>query len=129
MNYFSRVGIDFPTVGLKKETTGEVTEQDIVNFIFEAITETFGVSKEHVQSKSRIQTVRQARQFTHYFLKEWTKMSLRVIGAQTFNDHSSALHSIKTVKQDIQYDARLKEAARRIKRLIEIKIYNHKNEK
>jgi len=102
MNYFSRVGMDFKTVGLsnKRNTHGK-TNQEITRIIFASIEEVTTITYDEIIGVKRNINIRQARQIVHYFLKQYTNYTLEDIGKQTKNNHSTVIHSIKVVPLDM----------------------------
>ena len=101
MNYISRVGIDFKTVGTsnKKSVHGK-TNQEIIRIVYSAVEEVTGITYDEITVPNRKIVIRQARQMVHYFLKAYTNLSLMDIGKQTKNDHSTVIHSCKVVELD-----------------------------
>ena len=102
MNYVSRVGIDFKTVGTsnKKSVHGK-TNQEVVRIIFAAVEEITQVTYDEIIGIKRNINIRQGRQIIHHFLKQYTNLTLHQIGKQTKNDHSTVIHSIKVVPLDM----------------------------
>ena len=71
--------------------------------IFEKVQEVTGVTREQLLSKSRLQQIAHARFLLNYFMKQYCNLTLKEIGKQTYGmDHTSVLHSIKTVTQAVQ---------------------------
>lgn len=118
MQYFSRPGIEFKTVGSRFSSNSGKTDMELTYIITKSVVEITEVSLSDIKSSMRNKEIRQARQFVHYFLKKFTKLSSPGIGKVTINDHATVLHSIKVVTNDIHRDSELKEKYYEILELI-----------
>lgn len=106
-NYYCFPGIIFETVGLKNETIMKLTEKEKANKIIDIILKICDVTIIKIKSNSRLKEIRQPRQLIHYFLRKNTELSLWSIANLTDNDHSTVMHSIKTVENDLNFDKEL----------------------
>ncbi len=100
-----------------------ITEKEIsASKILERVSNFFNISIENIQSKSRKREIVQARQVATYFTKQMTKLSLVSIGYKIGKrDHSTVLHSFKTVKNLIQVDEEFKNKMEKIEILLKKK--------
>lgn len=98
----SRVGIDFKTVGvLNTKIVYGKSHKEIVEIIFDSINQIYEVSRVDIFGYSRLKEVREGRQIAHYLMRKFTSLSLIQIGRETNNNHSSVIHSLKVVAQDL----------------------------
>lgn len=106
--------------GIIKAENGEFITEPIkkgkflIKHISNVICKYFELKIEVFQSDSRKREVVMARQLAHYFSKKFTKLSLAKIGDEIGGlDHTTVLHSIKTVKNlcdtDKEYFRKFKE--------------------
>ena len=81
-----------------------------VDLIKEMVAEYYGIEVEKLGSKTRKQDVALARHLSIYFSKEYTKNSLKSIGKYFGGrDHSTILHSCRTVKDRMDTDRAFKD--------------------
>lgn len=108
MNYWSRVGIEFETVGFKQLNNEHGLDFNyVIRIVFSNIEAVTGIKKKQIVSKVRDRKIRQSRQIVHYFLKKYTTLTLKEIGVTTLNDHATVLHSLRTVESDVCIDKNL----------------------
>lgn len=94
-----------------------------VESIKEMVADHFGVSIEKLGSKSRKQEIATARHVSIYLSKQYTKNSLKNIGSHFGGrDHSTILHSCKTVKDRIDTDTAFKDAVFDLERRMQIRV-------
>jgi len=86
----------------------------IKNIILSIVSTTTDVSITEILGNLRLQKIRESRQISHYFLKKFTSFSLKEIGRITNNDHSSVIHSVKTIKNGVEYNQQLNRKVKRI---------------
>lgn len=93
-----------------KRMNNKESKEITVDLIKEMVAEFFGIDVEKLGSKTRKQDVATARHLSIYFSKEYTKNSLKSIG-QYFGgrDHSTILHSCRTVKDRMDTDRAFKD--------------------
>lgn len=85
--------------------------QDIIN----AVCFSENITEEVLKAKTRKREIVECRQYAHYFCKEYQLASLSEIGYFIgMKDHSTVLHSHKTVKNNIKI---YKEQFKRVKRI------------
>lgn len=95
------------TLSLAYKTLGNIikrTEKDLsISEIQKTVSEYFKIEQKVLKAKTRKREIVQARQISMYLAKNYTNASLSTIGAETGNrDHSTVLHSCKTVKNLIE---------------------------
>jgi chromosomal replication initiator protein len=79
-----------------------------VEHIKKAIESTTKVNFDQIQSRKRYKKVVEARHLFHYFVKMKTKNTLKEIGNMSKRDHSSVIHSVKTIHNWLQTDEETK---------------------
>lgn len=94
-------------------------EDRIVNIIIGAVCIIFGVSFESIKSNIRVRHIVEARQVLQYFLRKYTRLSLYEIGRITNKNHTTVLHSIKTVNNLKETDKLYREKFNEVKERIE----------
>lgn len=81
----------------------------------------FGISDDLVRAKTRKQEVVLARQLAMYFCKEFTNQSLKTIGLHFGGrDHSTVIHAIGTVENQLTADPKFKDIFEKVKHRIEL---------
>ena len=81
-----------------------------IDDIVETVCRYYNVTAEALESKSRRRELVTARQVSMYLAQKLTKMSAARIGKLTANrDHSTVVHSCKTIEQRLHSDAAFKE--------------------
>jgi len=76
--------------------------------IIEIVADFFHLQAKVLKMKSRKREVVTARQLAMFFAKKYTKKSLTEIGLAFSKDHSTVVHSIKTVKNLYETDREFK---------------------
>ncbi len=91
--------------------SAEMTMENIAT----AVCEHFNVPEKMLLSKSRKKEVAQARQVAMYIAKKMTDKPLAEIGLNLGNrNHATVLHAIKTVNDQMEYDAMLRRSIHQI---------------
>lgn len=81
----------------------------------------FNISDDLVRAKTRKREVVQARQVAMYFCKEFTQHSLKTIGLHFGGrDHSTVIHAIQSVENQLETTPSFGEAIAEIRRKIEL---------
>ena len=76
-----------------------------IDYILEKVCQHFGVSQQHVISKSRKRDYVQVRQVSMYLAQKYTKMPASRIGQLIGGrDHSTVIHSCSTIEQRLKVD-------------------------
>lgn len=93
----------------------EVTAQ----LILEVVSEHFGITIDQIMSKSRSNDIAKPRQITMYLCKQMTDLPLESIGQLLGGrDHSTIIHGIKKVTDEISSDKNFKQTIETIKKKI-----------
>ncbi len=94
-----------------RTSAAEMTMENIAT----AVCEHFNVPEKMLLSKSRKQEIALARQVAMYIAKKMTDKSLAEIGLNLGNrNHATVLHAIKTVSDQMEYDAMLRRSVHQI---------------
>lgn len=88
----------------------------VVTNIFNAVSETYGVSTEEIKSANRSANISQARNICMYIIKTVTGITLKEVGAYFGKDHSTVLHSVKRIEAAMETDRDLKNTVNNIVR-------------
>lgn len=88
----------------------------VVTNIFNAVSETYGVSAEEIKSANRSANISQARNICMYIIKTVTGITLKEVGAYFGKDHSTVLHSVKRIEAAMETDRDLKNTVNNIVR-------------
>lgn len=78
----------------------------------------FGVTEKEVRGWRRFRRIVTARQVFFYLLKKFTKLTLTGIGKEFNRDHTTIIHSIKTVNGFIQIDPDFKKDIENIETIL-----------
>lgn len=93
----------------------EITAQLIV----EVVSEHFGITVDQIMSKSRSNDVAKPRQITMYLCKQMTDLPLDSIGQLLGGrDHSTVIHGVKKVSDEISSDKNFKQTVETIRKKI-----------
>lgn len=88
----------------------------VVTNIFNAVSESYGVSAEEIKSSSRSANISQARNICMYIIKTVTGITLKEVGTYFGKDHSTVLHSVKRIEAAMETDMDLKNTVNNIVR-------------
>jgi chromosomal replication initiator protein len=113
-----------PTIALAREIVAEISKPDkhVLNIdtIVEYCSQIFDISKDHIRAKSRKQNIVKARQVAMYISKQLTNHSLVTIGLHFGGrDHSTVIHGIDSVENQIKNDPAFKSKIESMKRHLE----------
>ena len=117
---------------VQTEITMEIAQKELQNIIspdkprivtpqliMEVVAEHFGISIEQILSKSRSNDVAKPRQIAVYLCKNMTDASLEAIGKVLGGrDHSTVVHGIKKVAEDVSADEAVAKTVETIKKKI-----------
>tara|TARA_R100000353_G_C6385093_1_gene163066 strand:- start:49 stop:441 length:393 start_codon:yes stop_codon:yes gene_type:complete len=100
-------------------------ELDLVDIIRQEVGDYFRIKPANLSKKTRLRTYVWPRQVAMYFIREFTSFGYLDI-AKEFGliNHATAIHSVKIVKQDIEFDRRKENQIKQI----QIKILNSNGE-
>ncbi len=124
ISYWAAPGLEIPYVLDQIKVYSNIS----ILKIMEIVCKFSNVPTEHIKKNTRKTEIKEARQLFHYFAKKYTDFNLSIIGSYAANgDHSSVIHSIKTVDilRSVDYSYQLKYD--RIRHNIESEIYRIKN--
>jgi len=65
------------------------------------------ITTDHIKSHSRKMEIVRARQFYHYVMRTFTKLTLNTIAKETRNDHAAVLHSLKVIENAVGFERRI----------------------
>jgi len=65
------------------------------------------ITTDHIKSHSRKMEIVRARQFYHYVMRTFTKLTLETIAKQTRNDHAAVIHSLKVIDKAVGFERRI----------------------
>ena len=94
-----------------------------VDLIKEMVAEHYNIPVDKLGSKTRKQDVALARHLSIYFSKEYTKNSLKSIGKYFGGrDHSTILHSCKTIKDRMDTDVAFKDTVANLEKRMQLNL-------
>jgi len=111
-------------IALAREVLGEMpgegrAKQVTLQNIIDAVTSYYNVKLSDLQSKRRHKSITQPRQVCMWLARKHTRFSLEEIGGYFGGrDHTTVMHSIKTVDDRISTDANFTHETERIEQLI-----------
>jgi chromosomal replication initiation ATPase DnaA len=76
---------------------------EVHDIIIDDVCQSYNVTLEKMQSKTRLRSIVDARQVCMYLLRKFTNMSYRDIGLLFGRDHSTAIHACKSVEGNAYY--------------------------
>lgn len=82
---------------------------DIEYNIIETVCEHCDVEFKQLYSKSRAANIVEARQLASYFIYFLTEHSLKSTGRMLNRDHATVMHSIKVVRNQIEFNKKYRE--------------------
>ncbi len=92
-----------------------------VEQIQQIVCEYFSIPEDLVRARTRKREVVQARQVAMFFAKQFTKHSLKTIGLHFGGrDHSTVIHAIQSVENQIDTDHKFREIIDEIRRKLEL---------
>ena len=78
--------------------------EDKIEIIFNTVCYSYNVKMQAVRGKNRQANIREARQLVAYFIREYTDLSLPNVGYMINRDHSTVIHSIKVVRDQVEFN-------------------------
>lgn len=111
---------------LAKEVLRDLLQDVQLNLTIEEIQrivcEYLDIDEDLIRAKTRKREVVRARQIAMYFCKEMTQHSLKTIGLHFGGrDHSTVIHAVKTVEDQVDTDPQFRDAVEQIQRKIELR--------
>ena len=105
--------------GVLKDLLKEPQKLITVDFIQRCVAEEFGVTLADFRAKKRTKTIVLPRQVAMYLCRELTDLSLPEIGGFFGGkDHTTVLHSVKKIKEDVTKNDLLKNKIERVVQII-----------
>ncbi len=89
---------------VKDVTSDSLPVSVVINNIFSAVSNTYGVSIDDIKSANRSSNISQARNICMYVIKTVTGITLKEVGTFFGKDHSTVLHSIKRIESALETD-------------------------
>lgn len=123
INVFSKLDNTPITVEFAKDTLKDLISKNNIrevtpSVITEVVSEHLGIPKEDILSTSRRGEVARARQISMYLCRTMTDRSLENIGAYFNKDHSTIMHAVEKIKNNLSTDEELHETVETIKKKI-----------
>lgn len=114
-----------PTLEVAKEVLRKIAKRSAPILTIETIQRTvskkFGIDEELLRAKTRKQEIVEARQVAMFFAKELTTNSLKNIGLHFGGrDHSTVIHAVQTVLDDLKNNASLRAKVEELRRQFEM---------
>ena len=106
---------------VKDVTSDSLPVSVIINNIFSAVSNTYGITVEEIKSTKRSANISQARNICMYIIKTVTGLTLKEVGSYFGKDHATVLHSIKKVESLIETDTTFKNTVNNIMREVKEK--------
>jgi chromosomal replication initiator protein len=122
----NKTEIDMKLVkGIIKQFVSPVDREVSVENIKALVATHFNIPVEQLQSKTRLRDVVVARQLSMYLAKNYTNDSLKAIGASFGGrDHSTVLHSLKTVRDMMDTDQVFKDKVNFLVKKVQTSLVN-----
>ena len=90
-----------------------------IDFIQKSVSEYMGISIDLIQGKTRKREVVEARQLAMYFAKEYTSYTYKTIGEFFKRDHSTVIHAVNAVGEQMETNRHLKTAIAELKKKLD----------
>ena len=116
INYFAYAGITFDVVGKIKPTLKDSEKK--VSIIIKAVEDFTDVKISEIVMRSRIAKFTRPRHILNYLLVVETNLTLSEVGKITKRDHTSVIHSKKTIENELSYDKNLQNLISKIRKSI-----------
>ena len=108
--YIDLQGADAVTMELVQRITKEIIDSEKAyapDFIIGKVSDFYDISPDEVIGKGKTKNVAAARQMSIYLIRKLTGLTLEQIGDVLHRDHSTVLHSIRKVEENLQSDPKL----------------------
>ena len=113
--YIDLQGVDVVTMELVQQITKEIIDSEKAyapEYIVEKIADYFNLTPEEITGKGKTRNVANARQMAIYLIRKLTGQTLEDIGKLIGRDHTTVLHSIRKVEENLASDPRLADTVR-----------------
>lgn len=88
--------------GLKYKFNGNYFSNEAsAENIIDCMSEFFKIPVPNIKSKKRQREIVYARQWSIYFIKKHTRLTLKKIGAMFYRDHTTVIHSLQAVDYNL----------------------------
>jgi len=101
-----------------KKSTKNFSDRVTDDQILKAVSEFFNISVEDITSRGRKKEVVEPRQIAMYLIREILDMSYPYIGEKMGRDHTTAIHSVEKIGQEINKNSSLGQKINLIKELL-----------
>ncbi|MBR3554572.1 MAG: chromosomal replication initiator protein DnaA [Oscillospiraceae bacterium] len=111
--YIDLQGVGAVNMELVQRITKEIIDSEKAyapEFIIGKVADFYGISSEEVIGKGKTKDVANARQISTYLIRKLTGQTLEQIGEVMGRDHTTVLHSIRKVEENLQNDPKLVDA-------------------
>ena len=111
--YIDLQGVGAVNMELVQRITKEIIDSEKAyapEFIIGKVADFYGISSEEVIGKDKTKDVANARQISTYLIRKLTGQTLEQIGEVMGRDHTTVLHSIRKVEENLQNDPKLVDA-------------------
>ena len=111
--YIDLQGVGAVNMELVQRITKEIIDSEKAyapEFIIGKVADFYGISSEEVIGKGKTKDVANARQISTYLIRKLTGLTLEQIGEVMGRDHTTVLHSIRKVEENLQNDPKLVDA-------------------
>ena len=95
------ITLEMCTTAVASLVTGDKSENDTIEKIFDLVSRKMGVSEEDIRGKKRNDNIAKARHMCIYLIRQMTELSLSDIGKLFSRDHATVISSIKYVEGQI----------------------------
>lgn len=95
------ITLEMCTTAVASLVTGDKSENDKIEKIFDLISRKYGVPEEEIRGKKRNDNIAKARHMCIYLIRQLTDLSLSDIGKLFSRDHATVISSIKYVEGQI----------------------------
>ena len=113
--YIDLQGVGAVNMELVQRITKEIIDSEKAyapEFIIGKVADFYGISSEEVIGKGKTKDVANARQISTYLIRKLTGQTLEQIGEVMGRDHTTVLHSIRKVEENIASDPKLADTVR-----------------
>ena len=111
--YIDLQGVGSVNMELVQRITKEIIDSEKAyapEFIIGKVADFYNISPEEVIGKGKTKDVANARQLSTYLIRKLTGQTLEQIGEVMNRDHTTVLHSIRKVEENLQNDPKLVDA-------------------
>lgn len=114
------IHIDFPMIkDCLKNSLGITENVPGAEFIMETVASEYGLTVSELKNKKRTNKLVIPRQIAMYLCRETTDLSLPAIGSKFSRDHTTVIHAVDKIAEDMKKDPDLTEKILKLKSKIE----------